>query len=341
MSEIGVGEAARLVLRAVDAGGVPAGLVNVPLPGRMAETALTDRIATAPRHDTALTVGAASDLRALARRTCRGQRNIVYPYWELPTFPVAWARALDGFDGFWAPTTFVRDMLAAAQAGPVHLVPHPFDLPDAMPSRPRTGPLTIFTFFDFDSFITRKNPMGAIRAFLAAFPAGTEDVRLVVKARGTGAGGDRETLRAFAGADPRIEIVDRLLTRAEMTASMAAADVFLSLHRSEGVGLGCAEALAEGKIVVATDFGGTRDFITPETGFPVSFRTVPLTASDYIGWEGSHWAEPDIAHASTILRDIHDHPDAATGKAEAGFRLLAERHSFTAVGRRIAALLAA
>ena len=58
-----------------------------------------------------------------------------------------------------------------------------------------------------------------------------------------------------------------------MDALMQSCDVFISLHRSEGFGFGAAEALAAGKAVVATDYAGTTDFITADTGYPSRLRS--------------------------------------------------------------------
>lgn len=340
-SEIGLGEASRLMVRALDASGVPTGLVNVPLAGRMSEPLLAERVATSNRHNIALSIAGARELAYFARRSCRGQTNIAYPFWELPTFPKAWRRCFDGFDAYWAPSRFIRDMLVTHQDKTVDLIPQPVHLPDEPPPpQVFSGPLKVYTFFDFDSFAARKNPMGAIQAFRAAFPGGTEDVRLVIKARGTPSDQMRRELYRLAETDHRIAIREGLLSRAEMIALMQEANVFLSLHRSEGFGLGCAEALVQGKIVVATDFGGTRDFISAETGYPVSFTPISLTSADYPGADGSYWAEPDIEHAASILQEIYASPELAAHRSVAGFRHLQLNNSFEAVGREITKALA-
>lgn len=339
-SEIGLGEAARLMVAALDAGDIPAGLVNVPLPGRMAEPALANRLAASSRHRTALAIFGAAEIGMFARRACRDQTNIAYPYWELPRFPAAWRHWFERFDVYWAPTTFIRDALESVRSRPIHLVPQPVDLPAEPRHQPFTGPLKFHTFFDADSSIARKNPLGTIEAFRLAFPSGREDARLLVKARGGGSDAARlSSLLALARQDARIEIIDGTLTRAEMTALMEDCNVFVSLHRSEGFGLGCAEALARGKAVIATDFGGTRDFINEQTGYPVQFAEAAVPPEDYFGTEGSYWAEPSIAHAASIMRAIYDDPGQTTAKAQAGFAHLKRHNSFDAVGHLIKARL--
>lgn len=342
LSEIGLGEAARLLAAALDTAAIPNHLINVPLEGRQAESALAERIADQGGHAVALTVSGAMDIPAFAARACRGQENIHYTYWELPSVPQAWRRMFDGFDSYWAPTGFVRDMLLSVQRRPVHLVPQPVFLPATPPAPARSaGPLRVLTLFDYDSYVVRKNPHGVIAAFKAAFPAGTEDVELVIKARGQGPSAARDAMARLAAGDRRLRLIDRTIPREELDALTESCDVFMSLHRSEGFSLGCAESLALGKAVVATDFGGTRDFVTQETGYPVAYREVAVDVADYPGGGGSHWAEPDIEHAAAILRSIYDDPASVAPKARAGYALLKRNNSFEAVGARIRTLIGA
>ncbi len=206
----------------------------------------------------------------------------------------------------------------------------------------RRNMLRLYTYLDFDSFGARKNPTAAVRAFQAAFPAGQRDVQLIVKVRGgqySGDAGMRKWLAETASADPRIEIVDKTLDRDEMDALMQSCDVFISLHRSEGFGFGAAEALAAGKAVVATDYAGTTDFITPETGYPVAYDLVPLKKGDYPGWEGQVWAEPRLDATVAALRSIYEDRSAARAKALRGQALLREQFAPSVVGARVRELL--
>src|SRR4051812_39552151 len=49
--------------------------------------------------------------------------NIIFPTWELPTYPSPWARELERFDEVWAPSKFIHDSIARAVDVPVYHMP--------------------------------------------------------------------------------------------------------------------------------------------------------------------------------------------------------------------------
>ena len=108
---------------------------------------------------------------------------------------------------------------------------------------------------------------------------------------------------------------------------MADCDVFVSLHRSEGFGFGAAEALAAGKAVVATDYGGTTDFITETTGYPVPFQLQPVKKGEYVEPDEQVWADASLEAAAAALRSIYDNSTEAASRTESGFNLLKTNHS--------------
>jgi glycosyltransferase involved in cell wall biosynthesis len=140
-------------------------------------------------------------------------------------------------------------------------------------------------------------------------------------------------------ADARIRVIDKTLDRAAVDALMAGCDAFLSLHRCEGFGLGAAEALAAGRAVVATDYGGTCDFITPETGYPVAYVLKSVRPGEYVETEGQIWAEALQEAAVAALRAVYDDPAEADARARRGLALLRERHAPAIAGAEMARLL--
>jgi glycosyltransferase involved in cell wall biosynthesis len=145
-------------------------------------------------------------------------------------------------------------------------------------------------------------------------------------------------LAALAGADPAVQLIDRSLAQDELSALYAAADIYASPHRSEGFGLTIAEAMAMGKTVVASDFGGSRDFLDATCGYPVPTRPMTLDRDHGHYTRGGVWGEVDEAAFAEALR-------AAAGRLSAGDHAMglrararvAERLSAEAVARAMKA----
>jgi FkbM family methyltransferase len=202
----------------------------------------------------------------------------------------------------------------------VHRIPVPVRDPLAgRAPEPRTPDgVTRFLFvFDHNSIFERKNPLAAIEAFTTAFPERT-DVRLVLKTINAGKHpGDSERLRMAVARDERIELIEGYLSADEVARLFASADGYLSLHRSEGFGLTVAEAMAHGLPVVATDYGGTSEFLTAETGWPIPYRLVDVGPGNEPYPRDAQWAEPDVAAAAAALREIAGDPKRALERGAA------------------------
>ena len=342
-SEIGLGQAARNLAYAFDADRLPVSFRHVPLRGRENDAEFTTKCNAVPDRKANLLVTGLPSIVDLTHEIGPGRINILYPFWELGRVPDAWIETARRFDEIWAPSSFVASAFPPDFGRPIRLVRQPLRMSAFLPDDGHAqDALRFYTYLDFDSFGIRKNPTGAVRAFQAAFPPDRGDVRLIVKVRGgqySGDAGMRKWLGETAAQDPRIEVVDKTLGREEMDALMQSCDVFISLHRSEGFGFGAAEALAAGKAVVATDYAGTTDFITPDTGYPIAYELVPLKKGDYPGWEGQVWAEPGLDATVAALRSIYDDPSAARAKGQRGRTLLRDLFAPAVVGARVRELL--
>ena len=97
---------------------------------------------------------------------------------------------------------------------------------------------------------------------------------------------------------------------------MGLCDCYVSLHRSEGLGLTMAEAMALGKPVIATGYSGNVDFMTPENSYLVNYTVgaVPRGADPYP--KGSPWAEPDLDDAAELMRRVYEAPREAAARGE-------------------------
>jgi hypothetical protein len=114
---------------------------------------------------------------------------------------------------------------------------------------------------------------------------------------------------------------------------MAAADVYASLHRSEGLGLTMLEALAHGKPVVATDWSGNTDFMNVGNSFPVRYRMTTLERDVGPYRAGEQWAEPSVEHAAELLRLVFEQRAEAMERAELGRQQVLAEYSPESVGQ--------
>jgi glycosyltransferase involved in cell wall biosynthesis len=114
---------------------------------------------------------------------------------------------------------------------------------------------------------------------------------------------------------------------------IASIDCYVSLHRSEGFGLGMAEAMALEKPVIATDYSGNCEFVTESTGYPIPFTLTPVWPHEYVHTEGQVWADPDEDACAAAMRHVVDYPAEAASRARAGRAFVEDRYGAINVGR--------
>lgn len=272
--------------------------------------------------------------------------NIGYWFWELANFPKAWRYARYMVDEVWVNTDFVAKSVRQVHDR-VYKIPFAvaFETPDARFNRDYFKlPETSFVFlfgYDFNSSAARKNPQAVLDAFKRAFPDKSQAVCLVVKSmNGEQNPAALESLKADLYDDPRIFFVDDYLSTIEMRGLLNCADVYVSLHRAEGLGLGMAESMYLGKPVIGTAYSGNMEFMNTENACLVPYTLVPVAAGAYPYHKDQFWAEPDIeAAASWMLRLVLDSDlRSAIGQKAAAY--MRRHHSLDIMGRAIQARVA-
>jgi len=253
----------------------------------------------------------------LGRPVFSGRYNVGFWAWELARYPRVWYGAFEQVDEIWVNSEFVRDAIGLATDKPVLRMPTPIEFkpPHGM-DRAHFGLLPgdfVFLFsFDFNSFVSRKNPEAVIAAFRQAFGDGVQGVRMLVKSTNGGQFPVKlAAIRDKVGGDPRIEVRDGFLSREEMFGLQNCADCYISLHRAEGFGLGMAECMYLGKPVIATGYSGNLDFMDHENSLLVDYTLIPLRDGEYAHWQRQFWADPDVAQAARFMRQVFDDRDLA------------------------------
>ena len=249
--------------------------------------------------------------------------NAIVPFWELPLLPVVpgWRETVAAMDLVLAPSRFILDAVAASlPAVPAIHYPQTVFLPDGVRASRATFGLPhdttlFFLSLDVTSDLDRKNPQAVLAAFRQAFPEDA-NVGLVIKLSHARTGlswADPAPLLAEIAATPRTFVIDGQLPYVDVLSLAASCDAYVSLHRSEGLGLNLLEAMLLGKPVIATGWSGNMDFMSRADSCLVGYDLVPVRGRhpayqpEAIG-PGQVWAEPRVSDAADWMRRLATDP---------------------------------
>jgi glycosyltransferase involved in cell wall biosynthesis len=325
---LGSGETARRYLEALRVAGVPVRGRNIQLQGRDSAGAALPR----GRRARAGKVGfnllclnpeqmvpylASSDAPPLRKRV-----NVGAWSWEVDVVPSGWTEAARHVTEVWACSAFTAGLITAATGARAIGVLPPLDsaslVPPAVP-RSSSG-FRVLVMFDYLSTIQRKNPVGAIEAYRAAF-APADGAQLIVKSvNGIHRLDAREEVERAASGRADITFRDGTVTARERDALVSGCDCLISLHRSEGFGLQLAEAMSQGKPVIATAYGGNTEFMTASNSYLINHQMTLVGPGCEHYPEHASWAEPDLQQATAALRAVADSPQEASARGARALR---------------------
>lgn len=335
----GLGESARLMLSALTAMGVAN--VALDLGDPVARKRKQDRLVLPPSA-MPLVMHVNAPLLPLAllrvpRRLVAGRRVIGYWAWELPTMPAAWKVGLAFVHEIWVLSQFtanaVSSMLPPGSPIAVRAVPPPVAIAPPRPSNltradfglPEGAVITLVSFSLASSF-ARKNPLAAIAAHRAAFGNRPDRILLIKVTHAELFPHDYDALVQAARGLGNVRFEIRTLEPADRHALTACADIVLSLHRSEGLGLVPAEAMLLGIPVVATNWSATTEFMDAGSARLVGYRLVPaVDPRGVFQAPGAVWANADIDEAAAHLRELADDPDLRRTLGQAGRAMVTQR----------------
>jgi glycosyltransferase involved in cell wall biosynthesis len=347
-SEKGVGEAARATLRSLEAVAMPYAVNNLLDASSSGVEKSGYRFSRETPYGVNLIQVNANLIRRFARRnrhSMEDRYNIGYWNWELSSFPEEWLDRFSYLHEVWVPSTFSLEAISRISTIPVVRIPYSID-PNLRSgedcSRAHLG-LTSRTFvflfyFDFHSYMERKNPLGLISAFRKAFSA-KDDVALVIKCSHSKRSSLALLERACEQAQ-NIKFYDAILTREALNSLLGSCDAYVSLHRSEGFGLTLTEAMNFGKPVIATAYSSNVDFMNEGNSFLVNYKLIEIEKDHGPYKKGYQWAEPDIDHAAELMRYVCDNRDRAAAIGGRGQREIRQLLHPSVIGNTIRARVA-
>lgn len=346
-AEMGIGESCRIAAKSMEAVGLSFGILNFTGTNnaRMEDLSWVHKEVTHPLYNVNLFHLNAEQMMEIyayyGNALFQGRYNIGYWHWELPDFPDEWLESFSLVNEVWVPSTFVADSIAAKSPVPVVKIPHSIEVRIQEP-RDRAYfhlPENTFLFlsmYDVKSYQERKNPRGAIEAFKKAFEPDNLEVGLVVKVNCYKSSQDElDMLDLLKENYQNIYFIKDTISRNDINSLIFLTDCFVSLHRSEGFGLGLAEAMYLGKPVIGTGWSSNTDFMNTNNSCLVDYQLIHVGKDQGPYKAYQSWADPDIEHAAAYMRRLAVDTDYYRKIAENGEKHIKENYSPEAIGRLI------
>ena len=327
---LGIGEDLRSTVYALNSMKLNTGVINFQpgLDKSREENTLENRIQKEHLYKTTIICMTAEEtIRYVMNEgisNLKGKYVIGYWPWELPNWPKNWMWAFDFVNEIWVSSNHIKESVVKETDKPVKVMPlcvdqegfkiiqqtHEERIINRKNFSLNLNAIYVCYSFDQNSYIDRKNPLDALRSFQMAFPpypsnSVNNNVRLIIKTYPhKNISWEWQFLKEISKYDPRVEVVEKNMSRIELLNFYGCCDIFLSLHRAEGYGRCLAEALQLGLDLIATDWSGNKDFCIGDLYYPVPYKLVPLKPLEYPHWQGQFWAEPDIYSAAKILKEV-------------------------------------
>jgi glycosyltransferase involved in cell wall biosynthesis len=346
-SASGLGHAARGYLAAMRAAGIPvtafdvSALLNATMPAEL----FHDR--SLPYSINFFFINADQVLPFIRRygsELMEHRANVAAWVWELPAPRPEWRAGLAAFDLIVVPSAFTAESFALFTDTPIQVVPYVLDAPalraaaaTVTPGRPlferlarekAAGRKIVLFIMDASSYTARKG-LDIYERLAAHFETTRPgECVFVLKTHSR----DYSLCNAERTRASRFLVVDGIMEFDDLCRLKAAADVYVSPHRSEGFGLNIFESLLLGVPVVCSDFGGPVGLLGPDNPNLISGRLTEIGREMGPYRAGAVWFEPDFGALATRLAAVLDAaPDSLDDQA-AG---LAETLSAAAIGARL------
>jgi len=256
---------------------------------------------------------------------------------ETDRLPPNWAEKCNQLDEIWVPSRFNLETFAASGVAreKIFVVPGAVDETLFNPTKHEPWPLphrSSCNFLSVFEWSARKGWDVLLAAYLREFSAADDvclnlrvyltnrpdaDARAVI---GDLIGQFAATLGLGDKQLPRVEILTGQIPTRELPRLYRAVDCLVAPSRGEGWGRPHHEAMMMGVPVIATNWSGNTEFMTPENSYPLDFELVEATQvePEFAHYRGHRWALASEKHLRERMRHVQQHPDEARERGRRG-----------------------
>lgn len=265
-----------------------------------------------------------------------------YTTWETDKIPGHWKDLLNIMDGLFVPCSWNRDVFRECGVKTrIEVLPHisqfqgkPPDVPPSLKFQKLTQRIGgRFVFYNIGVWSERKAPWLLIKTFLSKFKPDESAVLIIKTGKDDFANYRRKWSRPWLSVPgnaatafksvmksgtkgPEVIHLDEEMSDNDIAWLYKTGDCFVSLAHGEGWGLGSYEAAWFGKPIITTGIGGVLDYLPGDLSYHVHYELMPVCCNEHwASYTGDQrWAEPDLAHAGQLMRQVFEDQKKAADK---------------------------
>lgn len=307
------GHVARAIVEALGGANFPVSTTSYHAGGRAGVVEWRHRDAGDLPFDTSLLVMSPEDLANFAidmGATPFEERYAigVWP-WDLEQPSEMMAIAARMVHEIWVPSAFTSRAVSRVTDRPVANVRVPLDAAENQ-SMKRDPGFTFLTGIDYQIGFERQNPLGVVAAYRRAFGI-NEGSRLVIEVahQNDFPSEHAQLLAEIDGRDDISFVAPREgVNGRELLGRTRDATCFVSLHRSEGTGLGLTRAMVLGIPIIATRHSLATELLNDQDAILVPALREPIPVEGRWCAPGGYWAAPDLDAAVEAMRRVATSP---------------------------------
>jgi glycosyltransferase involved in cell wall biosynthesis len=259
---------------------------------------------------------------------------------ETSTLPLWLGASLnESFKGLIVPSEFNKKGLRASGVTiPIEVVPHALgDWWLQNRPTPSNKDPSVYTFGFCGNWNPRKNPETLLKAYVSAFPKNENKTALLLKTFGAP---NITDLLPQSRDNSDIWFFNESWSENQMLWGFDMMDCYVSPHLGEGFGLTLAQAAAQGKPCIYTDFSAPQEWLSSECHFPISTNicdvaiNAPLLSNTLLQSKGMQWAEPNFESLVDHLQNLAQ-TRPKFGFKDADLRSFRQNLCWESVGRRL------
>lgn len=315
-TEDGIGEAARLTLKAFQNAGINVAINPLSRPVAKEEKIDYNQDFKTPYdinyfHFSARWVE--YYLNMIGKEKLEDKYNICHWLTEMQNYPNEWAKHHHYFDEIWTASAFCQDSISMKIPCPVILIPYPILGRKIENSKQHldidNSKFNFLVMGNMYSDIERKNVLQSLDAFQKAFPD-EQNVSMIVKISNPDVEEEyMKKINEYIHHDDRIRLIDEFLNRDTVNSLFQSVNVYVSLHRAEGFGLTLGEAMYHEIPLITTAYSGNMDFCNSFNSYLVDYDIVKVGEDRLRYRKDDEWAQPKLNSAIDMFRKVYNDPN--------------------------------